>query len=207
MQLPQAFGWFGLVLSLVFGQAVFSSAALAKQFQLSEWFRSSLLAGLESSGSGPNDLLGLECQSDDGRRLPMMNNVVLDWKTSTSDQYVARALVKGPITNIVKERDSHMHFAINLDSDGSGDLEVIYNKNFGELPRLQVGMTVTACGDYITARKTRPSPLGALIHWVHYNPGDRDGGKHKHGFLIINNQPYGVSAKQMQQARTYMRQR
>lgn len=138
---------------------------------------------------------GLECMGGGGKPLSFMNEVVLNWKESTPDQYMNRALVRGVITNFYPDRTGHTHFGINLNSDGKGDLEVIYNDEFGELPKLNLGMTVAACGDYITVgKKARlPSPMGAIIHWVHYNPGTRDGGKHPHGFLIINSRPYGIS--------------
>lgn len=99
------------------------------------------------------------------------------------------------MTKIYPSRTGHTHFAIDLNGDRSGDLEVIYNDEFGELPRIQVGMQITACGDYITVgpRARLPSPMGAIIHWVHYNPGDRDGGRHPHGFLIISGKPYGFT--------------
>jgi hypothetical protein len=209
MQLTQA-GLRVLGLGVLFFSVQAQASAVFTTFDLSSYFRTALLQGTFSAGM-PNasDLLGLSCDSEQGKQLPWMNDTVLNWKESTRDQYEARALVKGPITSIMVDRDSHTHFGINLNSDGTGDLEVIYNKSFGQLPRLEVGMTVTACGDYITVSKNarRPSPLGAIIHWVHYNPGDRDGGKHKHGYLIINKQPYGVSAQQKQKAQAYLGQR
>jgi hypothetical protein len=137
---------------------------------------------------------GMECKGKGGQALNFMNSTVLGWKTTTPDQYMNRALVKGTIASFFPDRTGHTHFGIFLDSDGTPDLEVIYNDEFGELPKLNVGMTVIACGDYITVgpHAHLPSPLGAIIHWVHFNPGDRDGGKHFHGFLVINNKPYGT---------------
>jgi hypothetical protein len=72
---------------------------------------------------------------------------------------------------------------------------VIYNIEFGALPALSIGMNVAACGDYITVGPNAqlPSPEPAIIHWVHVNPGTRDGGAHPSGFLVINNQAYGLT--------------
>jgi hypothetical protein len=99
------------------------------------------------------------------------------------------------VTNVYPDKTGHAHFAINLDQSSAGDIEIIYNDEFGALPRLQPGTQVVACGDYITAgpRSRLPSPMGAIIHWVHYNPGTRDGGAHPHGFLYIGGQVYGFS--------------
>ena len=137
-----------------------------------------------------------ECLGQDHEQLSINNNQVIQWRESTKDQFHSRALVQGVITNVYPEKTGHAHFAINLDHVAAGDIEIIYNQEFGHLPVLQPGMTVVACGDYITAgpRSRLPSPMGAIIHWVHYNPGDRDGGVHPHGYLVINGQPYGFSA-------------
>lgn len=137
----------------------------------------------------------LTCLDLNHEALPFQNEQVMQWKVSTPDQTIKRALIEGTVTQRFSDHSGHVHFAINIDIKPEGDIEVIYNNNFGSLPSIQVGMRVIACGDYITVgpRARRPSPMGAIIHWVHYNPGDRDGGKHKHGFLIINEKPFGTS--------------
>ena len=105
-----------------------------------------------------------------------------------------RALIQGVVTQLYSNKTGHTHFAISIDGDTRGDIEVIYNDEFGNLPMIQAGMQVVACGDYITVgpKARLPSPMGAIIHWVHYNPGDRDGGRHKHGFLVINGKTFGM---------------
>jgi hypothetical protein len=135
----------------------------------------------------------LTCVGKDGKGLQYNNDEVMDWKTSTPDQYIDRSLVAGTVTKVLLTRKTHIHFAIDLDGNRTGDLEVIYNLSFGELPKIEIGSQVIACGDYITVgpKARQPSPLGAIIHWVHYNPGDRDGGRHPHGFVIINGKPFG----------------
>jgi hypothetical protein len=133
----------------------------------------------------------------DGNRRPLsLNNAqVVQWRTSTRDQFHERGFVQGVVTDIYPDKTGHEHFALDLDQSGGGDIEIIYNKDFGALPEIRIGTTVVACGDYITAgpRSRLPSPMGAIIHWVHYNPGNRDGGAHPHGFLMVAGQLYGYS--------------
>ena len=176
---------------LVLGSLVLPFAAQA--FSLTEFFDAGYTAAV---GAAPQLPGGLQCLADNGQPLPIMNQQVLVWKTSTQDQFMSRALVSGPIASIFPDRNGHTHFAINLNDDPAADLEVVYNEEFGALPpHLSNGMMVIACGDYITVgpQARLPSPMGGIIHWVHYNPGTRDGGRHKSGFLIINNQPYGIA--------------
>lgn len=139
----------------------------------------------------------LTCLDENHESLPYLNDQVMEWKTSTPDQTLKRAMIHGTVTQIFSKKTGHTHFAINIDQDPSGDIEVIYNDNFGELPKIQLGMKVVACGDYITVgpKARLPSPMGAIIHWLHHNPGDRDGGRHKHGFLVINGRTYGSPAQ------------
>ncbi len=138
-----------------------------------------------------------QCLDNNRTPLPVNNAKVLQWRESTQDQFQDRGFVQGVITNVYPDQTGHAHFALNLDQSSGGDIEIIYNQEFGRLPNLQPGMTVVACGDYITAgpRSRLPSPMGAIIHWVHYNPGDRDGGRHPNGYLIINGQTFGFSAQ------------
>lgn len=133
-----------------------------------------------------------DCTDFNHKSINMNNEQVLVWKANTVNGYLNRGYVKGVITNIYRN-NGHSHFAIDIDRVKGGDIEIIYNDRFGALPELVVGNNVVACGDYITANKgsSLPSPMGAIVHWVHYNPGDRDGGKHPHGFVIINGKLYG----------------
>ena len=152
---------------------------------------------LAAAAEIPNLPDHLTCLDQNHEALPYENDQVIQWKRNTPDQTMRRALIQGTITQQYADQTGHTHFAINIDSSPNGDIEVIYNDEFGELPRLQPGMTVVACGDYITVgpHARLPSPMGAIIHWVHYNPGNRDGGVHNSGFLIINGKPYGISPK------------
>jgi hypothetical protein len=137
------------------------------------------------------------CLDNQRQALPINNAQVMRWKQNTPDQYKNRGYVQGVITEVFPDRTDHNHFAVDLDGRPGGDIEIIYNQDFGALPPLSPGMMVQACGDYITVgpRARRPSPMGAIIHWVHYNPGDRDGGRHPHGFLAIQGRVYGFSTQ------------
>lgn len=159
--------------------------------------------GLQSSAvfaatdnASPPDLPNhLQCLDQQRQSMGYNNDQILKWEKSTPDQYLARGLAQGTITQVYPNKNGHTHFAIGL---GAGGIEIIYNDEFGALPNLRTGMTVVACGDYITVgpRARLPSPMPAILHWVHYNPGNRDGGRHPSGFLIIDGKPYGGSAAQ-----------
>jgi hypothetical protein len=132
-----------------------------------------------------------QCMDNAGHALPVMNAQVLTWQQTEPTNFHARALVQGTIVKRYADNTGHAHFAIDLDGNGTGDLEVIYQYDFGQLPNLAPGMKVTACGDYITDH--RGSPNGGIIHWVHCNPGTRDGGLHPHGFVDVNGQVFGYT--------------
>lgn len=148
------------------------------------------------TSDAPNLPNHLTCLDQNHDALPFENSQVIQWKTNTPDQTLKRALIEGTVTQVYNDHTGHSHFAINIDDQPTGDIEVIYNDEFGALPTIQTGMKVVACGDYITVgpHAHLPSPMGAIIHWVHYNPGNRDGGLHKDGFLIVNGIPYGSTA-------------
>jgi hypothetical protein len=144
-----------------------------------------------SSGGGTYYRSGSpDCLSDNGQNLPIDNQAVIGYEATSAESYLARAHVEGPIVNIYPDQTGHNHFEIQLGDQNY--LEVIYNMDFGTLPDLQIGMTVEACGDYITSRTQDgpypPSPAGAIIHWVHENPSNHG---HPSGFLMINGQQYG----------------
>ena len=121
------------------------------------------------------------------QNLPINNPQVLHWERTTANQYQDRGHVSGPITEIFPDKNGHHHFSIQVGTNATDLIEVIYNEDFGALPDLQVGMTVEACGDYITSTAQSgpypPSPDGAIIHWVHANPSGKG---HPPGYLIVN---------------------
>lgn len=131
------------------------------------------------------------CLADDGSVIPVINDQVLIWKTSTANEYLARAHVEGQIVKLLPNQTGHNHFEIQIGPNQTDILEVIYDYEFGNLPKLSVGDNVEACGDYITSYAEgngyKPSPAGALIHWVHISDTD----KHQDGFTMINGSLYG----------------
>lgn len=134
----------------------------------------------------------INCYADDKVTvLGNMNSQVLGFLKNTANQFTARALVQGTVVTRYPDETGHTHFSIDLNGDGIGDLEVISQIDFGEPAEIVPGMSVTACGDYIT---DNTSPNGGIIHWVHCNPGDRDQGVHPDGFMIVNGSLYGYSA-------------
>gem|GEM_PF-567094 len=151
--------------------------------------------GYERRQPEPVQPVGVEapdCHDDNRRSLQVDNGQVVTWKAKTPNQFKARAYVQGEVVRLFPERNSHDHFEIQIGPNPKDVLEVIYNKSFGDLRDVRPGMTVAACGDYITSTaQSGPypaSPSGAIIHWVHFNP--REGG-HPHGFLIIDGELFG----------------
>jgi len=153
----------------------------------------SFSASMPGTPDIPNLPNHIQCLDNSHQVMGYNNTQIVTWETTTKDQFHDRGMVTGQITTIYPNQTGHTHFAISLGS-GQG-IELIYNDEFGALPKLSVGMTVSACGDYITVgpHAHLPSPMPAIIHWVHYNPGTRDGGRHPGGFLVINNQAYGFT--------------
>lgn len=129
---------------------------------------------------------------DRGTALPVMNDQVLHWKTSTQNQFQARAHVAGPVLKVYPDHSGHHHFEIQLGKDQTATLEVIFNEAFGAVPAIQPGMQVEACGDYITSTAQsgpyQASPDGAIIHWVHASP---DPNRHPSGYLMLDGTLYG----------------
>ncbi len=132
-----------------------------------------------------------ECR-DHQTVLPVDNAEVIHWKSTTPNQTLERAHVSGTIDRIYSKENGHEHFEIQIGPGSSDTIEVVYNISFGSLPELQVGMTVEACGDYITSNQATSqypaSPSGAIIHWIHRSNSK----KHDSGFLLINNVLYGT---------------
>jgi hypothetical protein len=126
------------------------------------------------------------CLDNSGAVLPINNAAMIHLKTTTPNQFLARAHVQGVIGNIYPDHNGHNHFEAILGPNPGDSVELIYNQSFGALPRLVAGMTVEACGDFINsdaATSQYPaSPDNAIMHWIHKNPH----GSHPSGFLIIN---------------------
>lgn len=146
-----------------------------------------LIAGAVSAHADPDCL-------DKKNKMAINNAEVIQWGKSTPNAWKARAYVTGKVSRVFPARNDHDHFEIRL-GNGTGEvIEVVYNQHFGKLPELKEGMMITACGDYITSTEQTgpypPSPSGSIIHWIHYNPGDR-GKSHEHGFTVVDGKLYG----------------
>lgn len=139
-----------------------------------------------------------DCLDGDRRAMSPNNEQVIRWKETSRNQYKDRAYVTGKFIKTFQLRKSHFHFGIELDArrtnnnPESNQIEIIYNRSFGDIPEPKAGDKVEICGDYITANaqagRYQPSPLGAIIHWVHLS---RTPNTHSHGFVMINGEQYG----------------
>jgi hypothetical protein len=138
-----------------------------------------------------------DCIGDDGSTIPVINQQVLYWKQNTANEYLARAHVQGQIVKLLPNETGHNHFEIQIGTDSSDILEVIYDYEFGKLPKLAVGDMIEACGDYITSYAEgngyKPSPAGALIHWIHISD---EPDKHASGYTMVNGSVYGQDLPQ-----------
>ena len=137
------------------------------------------------------------CLNKQGNPIAQPNNdQVLAWKQSTPNTYLDRGYISGTLVTVFNSNPSHLHLDVSLSRKGgngkANDIEVIYNVEFGQTPPdLHPGMEVIACGDYITSNQQNgpypPSPLDAILHWVHKAMNDR----HEDGFLMIDGRLYG----------------
>jgi len=90
---------------------------------------------------------------------------------------------------MMENRQGHAHLEIDLDHNlatSDDRLEVIYNNKYGDLPDVQEGDKISACGDLIVDKH---SPHKAIIHWLHKSPNLKS---HDHGFLAINGIVFGI---------------
>ena len=141
--------------------------------------------------SSSNPSASSEQCNDNGQPMSFNNDQVLQWKTSEPNGYHARGYVQGTVDEVFSDMTGHHHFSVQIGSQSSDHIEVIYQLNFGDMPEPQVGEQVIACGDFINSFAQnggyQPSPDGAIIHWVHRSPSPN----HDDGFVILNGQLYG----------------
>lgn len=137
---------------------------------------------------------GAECLAG-GQTLNINNQVIIQWKSTTRNQYRNRAHIQGVLIKNYPDKTGHDHFEVQIGSNPTDTVEVIYNEEFGTIPEVKAGARFEACGDYITSNATSggypASPDGAIVHWVHQSP---DPGRHDSGFLMINGVLYGQNA-------------
>jgi hypothetical protein len=136
---------------------------------------------------------------DGSAEMQVDNSRVLALKQTTKNQYLDRAFVQGTIISAPTVQSGHDHFAIKIGPGAQDNIEIIYNKEFGAMPSMSIGQTVAVCGDYITSNAAaggyKASPDGAIIHWIHFNPGSRPGSaNHAHGFVMNGSNLIGFDA-------------
>lgn len=121
-------------------------------------------------------------------RLDIDNHQVINLRDFMEQGFKTRALVEGSLVVMMENRQGHTHLEIDLDQNLAtfdDRLEVIYNNNYGDLPNVQEGDKIIACGDFIVDKH---SPHKAVIHWLHKSPNPKS---HDHGFLAINGIIFG----------------
>ena len=141
--------------------------------------------------SGPQQG-GLPACAGDRGMLDVNNDQVIQWKTTTQNQFRARGHIQGHLTNIFPDATGHHHLEVTIGGNTSDTIEVVYNEDFGALPTLALNQVVEACGDYITSNARSggyaPSPDGAILHWVHLSTNNH----HPSGYIAIDGVAYGV---------------
>ncbi len=122
--------------------------------------------------------------------LSINNNEALGWKSTTQNQYKSQGYIAGVLDGQIKLVGDHYRFILRIGNGPRDLIEVVYNENFGSIPKVETGAQISVCGEFINSFKAtgryQASPAGAIIHWAHYNPGTRAGSaNHEHGFIMI----------------------
>lgn len=122
-----------------------------------------------------------------GQELNVNNEAVLQWKSSTKNQYHNRGHIKGVLVRDLPDHSGHHHYEVQIGGNPKDLIEVIYNEQFGAVPATNPGAQIEACGDYITSNAPAGhypvSPDGAIVHWIHKSPNPQS---HDSGYLIVN---------------------
>ena len=131
---------------------------------------------------------------DGNQEIYINNDHTLDLKRTTKNGAERRAYVSGRIEKMPWVRGSHTRFIIRIGNGQKDIIEVVYNNKFGPMPQINPTSVIKVCGDFINAYAKHngydASPAGAIIHWVHFNPGTREM-KHEHGFVMIDDKLVG----------------
>lgn len=91
-----------------------------------------------------------------------------------------QVMVTGVVSQILPEdHDGLPHQKYTITVDSQIKLLVVSNLDFGRVP-LQVGKTLTVCGEYKRVGQ-------GMIHWTHFDPH----GGHPDGFTVVDGQLYG----------------
>ena len=165
-----------------------------KNFALALVFAAALSPAL-CLAKAPSPSLPPECIGSEKKAIPVDNAEVLNWKQTTPNQTLRRAHVDGKVAKVYPDKNGHEHFSVQIGPNATDTVEVIYNVGFGEMPVVNVGMSVEACGDYITSTAQSgeypPSPDGGILHWVHRSPKIN---KHEHGYVVLNGVLFGFGS-------------
>lgn len=126
-----------------------------------------------------------------GQTLAVNNSQIIQWKSTTPNEFRSRGHIQGNLLRVYPDQTGHHHYEVQIGANTNDKIEVIYNEDFGAIPEVAPGSTVEACGDYITSNQRsgslRPSPDGAILHWVHQAPN----ANHDSGYLAIDGTVYG----------------
>ncbi len=161
-----------------------------------------LVAGLVFSISGFSQTSAAPPCLSGGQELLVNNAAVIGWKNTTNNQYRNRGHIHGTLVKAFPDHSGHHHYEVLIGGNQNDTVEVIYNEAFGPVPTVTPGMTVEACGDYITSNAPAghfpASPDGAIVHWVHEspNPASHDSGYVMLGGVLCGQNPSGAGPKQ-----------
>lgn len=100
--------------------------------------------------------------------------------TMKSNASKPQVMVTGVVSQILPEDHSglpHQKYTITVANQIK--LMIVSNLDFGRIP-LQVGQTLSVCGEYLKVGQ-------GMIHWTHFDPH----GGHADGFTILNGTLYG----------------
>jgi len=121
-----------------------------------------------------------------GQTLNVNNDQVINWKNTTANQFHSRAHIKGKLVTLYPDHSGHHHMEVLIGPNNQDTVEVIYNVAFGQMPTLNPGAMIEACGDFITAKSQSgpypASPDGAIVHWVHKAPNSG----HESGYVVVD---------------------
>ncbi|MBC7530950.1 MAG: hypothetical protein H7318_05170 [Oligoflexus sp.] len=148
--------------------------------------------GITSPEEVPSQVSSQAMTCYSGRKeIGLNNEEVISWSDSTKNGYHSRGHISGTIIEVFHSSSSHKHISVQIGATEEDAVEVIYNEAFGHLPVLAAGMSIEACGDYITSTAqtgwTPASPDRGVIHWVHSSSSNN----HDSGFVILDGQLYG----------------
>lgn len=123
-----------------------------------------------------------ECLNYKNESMQFNENDLLYWRDNKRPNFSDRAFIRGIMVSVLKNKKSHTHFEIDLDMDlltSNDRIEVIYNNDFGQLPRFRPGSSMVVCGDFIVEPDSK---FNGIVHWTHMSPRSN----HLDGFLLIN---------------------